>query len=199
MWLLTRMAIIFYVCVLWVTSLAVILFVLHQLEIDTITHLLKIVYNDHNMRIIVGCIAVGFILVSIVLENLIYGKRRMERNIVFENPSGPVSVSLVAIEDLIKRLIVQVPEVKEIRPYVIAVKKGLDIDVKLTLRHEANIPELTARFQELVRQRVEEALGLDGKINVGVHVTKISLDDIKGRNKADISIAPQVPFHGYRT
>ena len=123
----------------------------------------------------------------------------MERTIAFENPAGKVTVSLTALEDLIKRLIVQMPEVKEIRPYMIATKKGLEVDIKLVLRHEVNIPDLTARFQDLVRRKIEEAVGMEGKINIRVHVTKISLKDIKSKNKDEFQAPTQAPFHGYRS
>ncbi len=198
MWLLTRMAIIFYVTILWVTSIAVVLFVLHQLDLETVEHVLSMIYTEQNARIIVGCIAVGIVGVSILLENLIYGRRRAERTIAFVNPSGPVTVSLAAIEDLVKRLIVHVPEALEIRPHIIATKKGLDVDIKLTLRHEANIPDLTGRLQDLVRNKIEEAIGMEGKVSVRVHVIKISLDDLKLNQKGKGGVDPQVPFHGYR-
>ena len=136
---------------------------------------------------------------SFLLARLIYGSRYKERTIAFENPAGGVTVSLTAFEDLIKRLIVQIPEAKEIRPYMIATRKGLEVDIKLVLRHEVNIPELTARFQDLVRQKIEDAVGMEGKINIRVHVTKISLDDINSRNKDEFQIPAQAPFHGYRS
>jgi uncharacterized alkaline shock family protein YloU len=122
----------------------------------------------------------------------------VERTIAFENPAGGVTVSLTALEDLIKRLIVQLPEVKEIRPYMIVTRKGLEVDIKLVLRHEVNIPELTARFQEMVRRKIEDAVGMEGKVNIRVHVTKISLEDIKSKHKDEFQIPTQSPFHGYR-
>ena len=123
----------------------------------------------------------------------------MERTIAFENPTGGVTVSLTALEDLIKRLIVQMPEVKEIRPHMIATRKGLEVDIKLILRHEVNIPELTARFQDLVRRKIEEAVGMEGKINIRMHVIKIAWEDIKSKNKDEFQIPTQAPFHGYRS
>ena len=155
MWRMTRLAIVFYVSIIWCTSLAVVLFELHVLEINTVEQILAVLYNDNKARAVVVIIACGIVFISILLEDLIYGRRRRERNIVFDNPGGPVAVSLAALEDLIKRLSMQVPEVKEIRPSVLAIKKGLDIDIKLVLRAETNIPDLTARLQDLVRRKIE--------------------------------------------
>src|SRR5450631_2614924 len=175
MWLMTRIAIIFYIFIIWTTGAAVMLFVAHVLDLQTIQRLLMMVYFDNQSGAIAGICSGGIMFMSFLFARLIYGKRQMERTIAFENPSGGVTVSLTALEDLIKRLIVQMPEVKEIRPHMIATRKGLEVDIKLVLRQEANIPDLTARFQDLVRRKIEEAVGMEGKINIRVHVIKISL------------------------
>ena len=200
MWLLTRVAIIFYVSIILTTSIVIILFISHVLDLDMVNRSLTLVYFDPKAGMIAGCVAGVVGLMSFLLARLIYGRRQMERTIAFDNPNGPVTVSLIALEDLIKRLVVQMPEVKEIRPYMIAVRKGLEVDIKLILRHEANLPDLTARFGDLVRRKIEEAVGLEGKINVRLHVIKISLDDLKMKNKDEFQISgqQQVPFHGYR-
>ena len=199
MGLLSNIVIIFYVAVIWATSILLMLFATRIIKLEDVNHLAAMVYYDSQIGTVVVLIAGAFIIISYILARLLENRRQRQRTIAFNNPSGPVTVSLNALEDLIKRLIVQVPEAKEIRPYVIAVKKGLDADVNLVLRHEVNIPELTGRFQDLVRRKIEETIGMEGKINVRVHVTKISLDDIKGKNKNEFVVEPQVPFHGYRT
>ena len=197
MWLLTRIAILFYITIIWTTGIAVILFVAHRLHLETIHRFLMMIYFDNQSGTIAGICAFGIMFMSFLLAKLIYGSRQRERTIAFENTTGGVTVSLSALEDLIKRLIAQMPELKEIRPHMIANRKGLEVDIKLVLRHEVNIPELTSRFQDLVRRKIEEAVGLDGKINIRVHVIKISLDDIKFKNKSDFKLPAQAPFHGY--
>ena len=199
MWLLTRIAIIFYIFIIWTTSISVMLFVAHVLDLQTIQRLLLMVYFDNQSGAIAGICAGVIMFMSFLLARLIYGSHQRERTIAFENPMGGVTVSLTALEDLIKRLIVQMPEVKEIRPHMIATRKGLEVDIKLVLRHEVNIPELTARFQDLVRRKIEEAVGMEGKINIRVHVTKISLEDMKSKNKDEFQAPAQAPFHGYRS
>ena len=199
MWLLTRIAILFYIFIIWTTGTAVILFITHVLDLATIQNLLKMIYFDNQSGVISGVCAGGIMFMSFLLARLIYGSRQMERTIAFENTTGGVTVSLTALEDLIRRMIVQLPEVKEIRPYMIANRKGLEVDIKLVLRHEVNIPELTSRFQDLVRRKIEEAVGMEGKINVRVHVIKISMDDIKSKSKDEFQLPTQAPFHGTRS
>ncbi len=197
MWFMTRLAIIFYVTIIWITSIAVALFVFHVLDFNTVHGFLSLVYNDSHVGALVVGITCGIVVMSFVLENLIYGRRRKERTIAFDNPSGPVSVSLSALEDLIRGLNVQMPEIKEIRPVITAHKKGLDVTIKLVLRQEANIPELTAQLQDSVRRKIEDAIGMEGRIHVRIHVIKIALEENRGRKSVQIK-EPHVPFHGYR-
>jgi uncharacterized alkaline shock family protein YloU len=199
MWFLTRVAILFYVSIIWTASIAVMLFVGHVLDLQSFNRIIDLIYFDPKVGTVVTVVCGVIMFMSFLLARLIYGRRQKERTIAFDNPNGPVTVSLVALEDLVKRLIVQVPEAKEIRPYIIAVKKGLEADIKIILRHETNIPEMTARFQDLVRRKIEDAIGMEGKINIRVHVTKVSLDDIKGKRPVETFVPqPTVPFHGYR-
>jgi uncharacterized alkaline shock family protein YloU len=198
MWLMTRFAIVFYVTILWVTSIVVMLFALHVLDLATIETLLSMVYNDTQLRMIVFAISCGIIFISFLLENLIYGRRRMERTIAFDNPAGQVTVSLAALEDLIKSLTSQMPEIKEIKPFLMANKKGIDAQVKLVLRAQVNIPDLTAKLQDTIRRKIEDTVGMEGKINVRIHVAKMILEDGKYKRSVEVE-TPHVPFHGYRS
>ena len=96
MWFMTRLAIVFYVTIIWLASLATMLFVFHVIDFNTVQHFLYVIYTDGQAGAVVFGIACGIIFVSFLLENLIYGRRRRERTIAFDNPGGPVAVSLSA-------------------------------------------------------------------------------------------------------
>jgi uncharacterized alkaline shock family protein YloU len=203
MWLLTRLAVFFYLAIILSTGLLCILFFVHLVDLTEVVRLLTKIYKDSQLATILT-VVVGFImLISLFLANLIYARRQKERTIAFDNPAGPVSVSLNAMEDLIRRIVVRVSEIKEIRPTIVATKKGLDVDVRLVLRTDVNIPEMTARLQELIRGKIQDVIGLDGKINIRIHVIKIIADDLKykkdkGKAEIDVDPTPTVPFRGYR-
>jgi uncharacterized alkaline shock family protein YloU len=139
------------------------------------------------------------IFISISFAQLILGKIQRERTIAFANPSGQVTIALSAVEDLITRLLRPIPEIKEVRPDVIAGKRGIEIDLRLVLRSEANIPELTMQLQETVKNKVQELLGIEEQIMVRIHVAKIiSLEEKEKKKKELEKEEPSVPFSGYR-
>ena len=202
MWLLTRVAVFFYLVIILSVGLLCILFAMHQLRLEEVVDVLSRVYHDEQLSMIVGCVVAAIMFMSVFWANLIYARRHKERTIAFDNPSGPVSVSLNAMEDLIRRIAQRVVEIKEIRPTITATKKGLDVEIRLILKTDVNIPEMTARLQEMVRSKIQDVIGLEGKIHIRIHVIKIIVDDKmrrdKGKGEIDVDPTPTVPFRGYR-
>jgi uncharacterized alkaline shock family protein YloU len=191
----------FYTLILSLIGGLIIGFSLHIIQIQDVFALLEAGYNAYNMRIITGLIGLLLILVSIAFAQLILGRIQKERTIAFNNPSGQVTVSLSAVEDLVKRLTANLTEIKETRPDVIATKKGIQIDLRVVLRSESNIPDLTLKLQELIKSRIQDILGVEETVIIRVHVAKIiTTEEEKDKRKKGIEKEePMVPFQNYGT
>lgn len=199
----TRLAILFYVATISVLCGLTILFVSQMIFWQDVERLLQLAYSDMQLRMIIGLAAGLLILLSFMFARIILGRQQRERTIAFDNPAGRVTISLTAMEDLIRRLITRSPEVKEIRPHVVANKKGLDVGIRLILRADSNIPEITSKLQEMIRSKVQDTIGIDGVVSVRVDVVKIVPEDVKSkRDRKDQKDGqeiskPTVPFSGY--
>ena len=198
----TRMAILFYVVTISTLGALIItsVFVIDQALLEKIDYYLQLLASDIQLKIIVGLTGLLFILLSLIFARIISGARQKERTIAFDNPSGRVSISLIAMEDMIKRLILREPEIKEGRPNIIATKKGLDIEARLVLA-DVNIPEVTSRLQNLIKDKIQEMIGIEETVTVKIHVVKISTDENKSkRSKSDYpeKTETNIPFRGYR-
>jgi uncharacterized alkaline shock family protein YloU len=146
--------------------------------------------------LIVGLVGVLLILISYSFAQLILNRFQREKTIAFSTSSGKVTISLSAVEDLIRRMSSIMPEIKELRPNVIATKKGIRVDLRVTLKSEANIPELTSRLEEIVKSKLTEVLGLEEQVFVNTHVAKISLVEDKKKKETEKQ-DPGIPFSGY--
>ncbi|MFH1202280.1 MAG: alkaline shock response membrane anchor protein AmaP [Candidatus Omnitrophota bacterium] len=174
------------------------LLILFALQIITIEHITAALYFIEGQQLAIGLIGFLFILTGFALSQSILGKIQREKTVAFTNPQGEVIVSLTAVEDLIRRIISIIPEVKDSRPTVIAGKKGISIDLRLTLRTEVNIPEFTSRLQELVRSRIQDILGVEETISIRIFVVKISVDEPRKKKEAQHQEdEPIIPFQGY--
>lgn len=194
----TVLGILFYAVVLTLIGILLIVFSLNLLQPQDINNLFTYLQYNPNSRIIVGLSGLLLILISFSFAQLILGRFQREKTIAFTTPSGEVTIALSAVEDLIKRLGGIIPEIKELRPDVIASKKGIVVDLRVILKSEANIPELTSRLQEITRSKIQEVLGLEEQIIVKIHVVKIISAEEKERKKKELTKEePPIPFSGY--
>lgn len=197
----STIGVLFYTLVLSMLGGLIIGFTLHLVKLDQVIFLLTSSYTDINLRIVVGLTGVLLIFISTSFAQLILGRFQKERTIAFSNPSGQVSVSLSAVEDLVQRLTAHLPEVKEVRPDVIVNKKGIHVDLRIVLRSEVNIPDFTLRVQEMIKGRVQDILGVEEDVNVRIHISKIiSKKDEKKRDQTEPPSEleqPSIPFKGY--
>ena len=194
----TVLGIFFYAAVIILASLALIIFSLNILQPQDINSALVQVQSSINSRIITGISGLLLILISFSFAQLILGRFQREKTIAFTTASGEVTIALSAVEDLIRRLTGVIPEIKELRPDVIATKKGIIVDLRVILSKEANIPELTSRLQDITKSKIQEVLGVEEQIMVKIHVAKIAAMEEKNKRKKDFEKdEPAAPFSGY--
>jgi uncharacterized alkaline shock family protein YloU len=194
----TVLGILFYAVVLILIGMILIIFSVNLLQPQDINNLLAYIQYNINSRIIVGLSGLLLIVISFSFAQLILGRFQRERTIAFTTASGEVTIALSAVEDLIKRLAGVLPEIKELRPDVIATKKGIIVDIRVILKSEANIPDLTSRLQEITRSKIQEILGLEEQVIIKIHVVKIiSVHDTERKRKELEKEEPTIPFSGY--
>jgi len=196
---ITKLAVLFYVTSILFLGCFTLLFVLNVLDYHYVADILYGVYSDLHMRWIIGILAILFLIKNFVYANAISDRRQREKTIAFDNPSGRVSISLMAMEDLVRRVLAKSPEVKESKPNIVAIKRGLDVDVRLILKADVNIPDFTATLQETVKRKIQDTIGLEEPVTVRMHVVKIVAGDVKS-SSSDLPYQSQrtVPFQGYR-
>jgi len=194
----TVLGVIFYAVVIILTGILLMVFALNLFSPSDINSALAYMQGSVNSRLIIGLSGLLLVLISLSFAQLILGKLQREKTIAFSTASGEVTVSLSAVEDLIRRLAGVIPEIKDLRPDVIASKNGIIADLRVTLKKEVNIPELTSRLQEIARSRIEEVLGIEEQIIIRIHVVKIAAQEERERRKKDgHNEEPIVPFSGY--
>lgn len=202
--LIMRLAIRLFTIMILFISVTMLIFVFHYTSLDNFLNILAHIYFNKNLCMIFSVLAGFLIFVNFICFYQILTANAYEKKIIaFDNPAGRVSVSLVAIEELTKRIISRIPEVREVKSKISVSKKGLHIKIKLILRAEGSIPEVTSRVQELVKRKIQNTIGLDEPIEVAIYVGKILPDQAKEKTqpkKEDVKREPEqnVPFQGYR-
>ena len=194
----TALSILFYTIIFAFIGTLAIAFAFHLIDINELLAQLMYAYNDLRMRLITGLSGLFFIMLSFSAAQVITGKIQREKTIAFTNPNGQVTITLSAVEDLIKRLAHQLSEIKDAKADVKATKKGIDIRMRVVLRSETNIPDFTARLQDLIASKVQEVFGIDEPINVKIHVAKIIGFEDKHNKQSEKNEEIAVPYQGLK-
>jgi len=181
---ISSLTIILYSILFFVIGVALVLVAFNLISRDIVAYTVDFIYNTPNMRLIIGITGGLLIAVTLLVIQIVIGRMQRERTIAFENPDGQVTISLSAIEDFIKRLIRQLPEIKELKPSVIATKRGVDITARLVLFSDTNIPDITEKIQNIVKSRVQDMLGIEESISIKIHIAKIAQKDEIKENKS---------------
>ncbi|MDI6709675.1 MAG: alkaline shock response membrane anchor protein AmaP [Thermoanaerobacterales bacterium] len=104
------------------------------------------------------------VLLLVGLRLLWAGVRRSHRErqaVVEDNSLGQVRVALTAIENLINKVVSQVPGVRDVHSRVVGDPNGIAIRIKATVTPEINIPEISKEIQQQVQDRVKDVTGIN--------------------------------------
>ena len=173
-----------YTFVIALMGVLIIAFSLHLVNINDVVFQLNEFYNNLNTRISLGTAGIIIVFLSLVFAQIVSAKQEREKTIAFTNPSGQVTITLLAVEDLIRKIGTGFPQIKELRPdVIIRKKKGIEVNLRLVLKTEINIPEFTARLQETIKIKIQEIFGIEENIIVKIHVAKILSRQEKTREK----------------
>lgn len=196
--IITVLGILFYATVVTIIGVTLIVFSLNFLQPNDITNFFMYLQMSRNSKIVVALSGALLITISFFFAQLILGRIQRERTIAFTTAQGEVTVALSAVEDLIRRLTGVIPDLKELRPDVIATKKGLVVDIRVILKNEANIPDLTAKLQEITRNKIQDVLGIDEQISIRIHIVKIATAEEKNKRGQDREgPSMTLPYSGY--
>ena len=175
----------------------------HLVTFEQLKDILVFLYFDAQSRFVTGAAGVLFVLLSLGTVQGITGRIQREKTIAFSNPNGQVTITLSAVEDLVKRLSFQLREIKDARAAVKANKKGIDIRMRVVLRAETSVPDFTAKLQDLIASKIQEVFGIDEPITVRIHVAKIVSGEEKPKKKEERRKEPPeedlaVPYQGMK-
>lgn len=186
---------LFYTLVFLAIGCALIAFSLNLIFVEDIIPVIEYAFSAFNIRLIVGLVGLLLILYSLVAVQISLGAIQREKTIAFDNPSGRVTISLSAIEDFIRRSSTHIHELKELRADVKATKKGININLRVVVYSDANIPETTERIQSILKNKVQEMLGIEEPVNIKVHIAKIATREQKEKIKKAEEIEESKPFY----
>ena len=174
----------FYTIILVLIGASLILIALNLVPKEKLLDSITLIYIQPNLRLITGFVGLLLIAFSLLIIQFALSRLEREKTLAFDNPDGQVTVSLTATEDFMRKLGRPIPEIKELKPKVYATKKGVIINVKVTLFSEISIPNITEKIQSIVKNRIQDMLGIEEPIIIKVHIEKLANAEEPKKKKA---------------
>jgi len=124
------------------------------------------------------------------VQRIVY---RRERSIISESSYGKVSITLVAIEDMIRNMLETGKGFSFVRVKIIPNKRGAEVIIRGNLNTEVNLPLFTQDIQEKTKEKLQNLLGEEKEIRVRIEIKKMVF---KGQ-KNIVEEEPEVPYRYY--
>ena len=149
-------------------GVCLILFSLFKLDVITVDALVKL----HSSKVLI----VGIVFALLGIVEIIMAMKNLNKMpvVAFSNPLGEVRVAYDALEGYVKSLSKEIHEIKDAKPQVVAGRDGIEIHARLVVERDVNLPELTAKFQDLVSRYVKDVMGIDSITSIKVYVQRIA-------------------------
>ncbi|AEF94953.1 protein of unknown function DUF322 [Desulfotomaculum nigrificans CO-1-SRB] len=87
-------------------------------------------------------------------------RRHAGRAVVHDYMLGQVRISLLAIENLVRKVVYQIHGIKEVKPRVVQGPKGIGLHIKAIVAPDISIPDVSREIQRRVQDYISETTGI---------------------------------------
>lgn len=133
----------------------------------------------------------GILIILFCVRYIQYVIRHSRRINLME---GNLTITISAIEDLIKRMLEEKKELLHVKPKVIFNKAGVTVIIRSDLNANVNLYSLNRVIQEQVKEKVQSLLGDEPDITIKLEIRKMTvINNKKGQERPE----PEIPFRYY--
>lgn len=146
---------------------------LHILSLEDAVLKLRELYASPKQSFEAGCIGITFIVIGLTFARMLVKKGRDADAVIYQTESGPLVVSVTAIEDSVRKVVKRFNLVKDVKIKTFIHGKDVELRMRLVLWAGGRVPELLTQVQEEVYLRIKKLLGPENKLEVSCDVQRI--------------------------
>jgi len=147
---------------------------------------------DSYHQIILGWTGIVFVLSCINFVRRLSLTSSRERTITLSTEKGNIKVSLLAIEEMIRKDLSTQKVISHIKPKVNISRKGIKINIRATLNSQINLSEFTAEIQEEIKRKLSTLVG-DREVYVDLEIKRIAINKVEPKEEEKV----EIPFRNY--
>jgi len=157
-------------------------------------YLQKEMLTDNSLRLILILTGLLLILLALRYIQISLNFSRKNKTINFKTEQGKVSITVFAIEDMLKRVLEKKAEVSHLKVKVSLHKNMIEVVTRGVLTAEANLVELTKEIQEIIKTKMYVILGEEKQVKIDLEIHKVSFG---GKKNLVEEKDPEIPFRNY--
>jgi uncharacterized alkaline shock family protein YloU len=146
---------------------------LHLLSVEDAVAKIQEIYASPWRSLQTGMIGLLFIFVGLTFAKSLIKRGHQTEALIFQGEIGPIVVSTVAIEDVIKKILKRFHLVKGWKTKTSIDGRDVEIKLKLVLWSGGDVPSLLGGIQQEIRDRLRKILGAESRIEISCDVVRI--------------------------
>lgn len=186
---LTSIQVLVYIFISFFTGSLLISAALEHADLNVLaTHVHLYLSSGANARLVV--LLLGFLLILLCLR-YIQSVITVNEKIIY-SPQGKISITLSALEDIIKKTLEEKKEISQVKPRIILHKRSVEVLIKANLAAEINLIDLADEIQDKIKNKLIRILGEKETITVKIKIKKLVTS-----SRAFDDAEPETPFRNY--
>ena len=145
----------------------------HILSVEDAVFKLRELYASPLQSLQAGLIGIAYIVIGLSFARMLVKKGRDADAVIIQGETGPLVVSVSAIEDAARKVLKRFNLVKECKIKTFIHSKDVEVRLRLILWAGGRVPELLAEIQEEVYARLRKLLSPDSKVEISCDVQRI--------------------------
>ena len=146
---------------------------LHMVAWDDLVRDLGRVYEDPRAALHTLLIGVFFIFMGLAFAKMLIKQTRYAGGLIYTGPLGRTSVSVNAIEDVVRKALKKFPEILTYTLKCRGYEKKAEIKIQLVIQAGVMIPRFSDEVKKEILSRLGKILGLIGDVEIYLDVRNI--------------------------
>lgn len=145
------------------------------IPLEQIIEFIRQTYINFNGRIAVLYTGLGLLALGLFNVYLALGSFRRKAFVRIPGSQGEIKIAYGTIENLVEKISRDLGGIDRISTRIIPRKKKISLEIRISLGAVTNVVDISHRLQELVREQMEDVLGIANLGDVKIVVRKIAL------------------------
>ena len=146
---------------------------LHLLSVEDAILRVREIYANPWRSLQTGALGLLFISVGLTFAKMIIKRGRGSDAIIFQGEIGPIVISIMTLEDMVKKTLRRFSLVKDWKVKTMIEGRDLEIKLRLTLWSGENVPSLLNSIQQEIRDRIRKVIGQEGQLEIICDVVRV--------------------------